>query len=115
MEKDNNQFRDPTKKARLIEADEVKDNFCNACSTCKRYKWPIAECREEGPHINKCFKMRLIDNATTVDAVKVVHATWENVQNGKGCCSNCHRLDSIDNLATHCRYCGARMEGNSNG
>lgn len=47
----------------------------------------------------------------TVSAVEVVHAKWENVQNGKGCCSNCHRLDSIDNLATHCRYCGAKMDG----
>jgi len=43
--------------------------------------------------------------------VEVVHARWENVQNGKGCCSNCNRLDSIDNLATHCRYCGAKMDG----
>ena len=47
----------------------------------------------------------------TVDAVEVVHARWENVQSGKGCCSNCHRLDGIDNLATHCRYCGAKMDG----
>jgi hypothetical protein len=95
---------------RLIDANAVKDNFCNACSTRKRYKWPIAECRESGPH-NKCFKMRLIDEATNIDAVEVVHAKWENVQNGKGCCSNCHRLDNIDNLATHCRYCGAVIQG----
>ena len=52
----------------------------------------------------------VIKNAPTVDAVEVVHAKWENVQNGKGCCSNCNRLDSIDNLATHCRYCGAKMD-----
>ena len=58
--------------------------------------------------LEKCFE---IVDAPTVDAVEVVHARWENVQNGKGCCSNCHRLDSIDNLATHCRYCGARMDG----
>lgn len=51
-----------------------------------------------------------IDEAPTVDAVEVVHAKWESVQNGKGCCSNCHRLDSIDSLATHCRYCGAKMD-----
>ena len=55
-----------------------------------------------------------INNAPTVEAVEVVHARWENVQNGKGCCSNCNRLDSIDNLATHCRYCGARMDGDGN-
>ena len=52
-----------------------------------------------------------IGKTPTVDAVEVVHARWENVQNGKGCCSNCNRLDSIDNLATHCRYCGAKMVG----
>ena len=57
------------------------------------------------------YVVDLIIDAPTVDAVEVVHARWENVQNGKGCCSNCHRLDSIDNLATHCRYCGARMDG----
>ncbi len=26
---------------------------------------------------------------------------------GNGVCSNCHRQDAIDPLATHCRYCGA--------
>lgn len=41
----------------------------------------------------------------------VVIAHWESVQNGKGCCSNCHRLDRIDNLAAYCRYCGARLSG----
>ena len=51
-----------------------------------------------------------ITGADEVDAVEVVHAVWVNVQNGKGCCSNCHRLDSIDNLATHCRYCGAKID-----
>ena len=53
--------------------------------------------------------------APAVEAVVVVHAKWESVQNGKGCCSNCHRLDSIDDLATHCRYCGAKMDGERKG
>ena len=26
---------------------------------------------------------------------------------GNGTCSHCNRQDSIDPLATHCRYCGA--------
>lgn len=55
-----------------------------------------------------------VEAQDTVDAVEVVHGRWENVQNGKGCCSNCHRLDSIDSLATHCRYCGAKMDGDGN-
>lgn len=36
-------------------------------------------------------------------------AHWVAVDNGHGVCSNCNRQDSIDNMATHCRYCGARM------
>ena len=63
----------------------------------------------ENPSIVHC-----IDRLKVVDAVEVVHGRWENVQNGKGCCSNCHRLDSIDSLATHCRYCGAKMGGDWN-
>jgi hypothetical protein len=37
-------------------------------------------------------------------------AHWVAIHNGMGVCSNCNRQDRIDNLATHCRYCGARME-----
>ena len=33
------------------------------------------------------------------------HAIWLYVHNGMGVCSNCHRLDGIDPLATHCRKC----------
>ena len=44
------------------------------------------------------------------DVVEVRHAHWNMVQNGKGICGACNRLDSIDQLATHCRYCGARMD-----
>ena len=61
-----------------------------------------------------CLWRKKIMVAPTVDAVEVVHARWENVQNGKGCCSNCNRLDSIDSLATYCRYCGAIMDGDGN-
>lgn len=31
-------------------------------------------------------------------------------QNGNGVCSHCNRQDAIDPLATHCRYCGCKME-----
>ena len=48
---------------------------------------------------------------TTADVQEVIHAKFELVNNGKGVCSNCHRLDSIDNLAKYCRYCGALMDG----
>ena len=37
-------------------------------------------------------------------------AHWVAVDNGCGVCSNCNRQDRIDSIATHCRYCGAKME-----
>lgn len=50
-------------------------------------------------------------NATpAADVVEVKHAKFEIVSGGKGVCSNCHRLDSIDNLAKYCRYCGAKLD-----
>ena len=52
----------------------------------------------------------VIRQLPTIDAVEVIHAKWENIQNGHGCCSNCHRMDDVDRLATHCRYCGAKMD-----
>lgn len=48
---------------RLIDADELKDSFCEACSTKKRYKRTDAECRTHSNALYgySCFKMRLID------------------------------------------------------
>ena len=56
--------------------------------------------------------------APAADVAPVVHGEWIGVRNGKGICSNCNRLDGIDPLATHCRYCGADMrerKGDGNG
>lgn len=50
-----------------------------------------------------------IDAIPSADVAPVVHGEWIGVRNGKGICSRCNRLDSIDPLATHCRYCGAKM------
>ena len=53
----------------------------------------------------------VLAHTPTADAQEVIHAKFELVNNGKGVCSNCHRLDYIDKLAKYCRYCGARMDG----
>lgn len=58
-----------------------------------------------------CALKSHIDAIPTADVVEVIHAKFELVNSGKGVCSNCHRLDSIDNIAKYCRYCGARMDG----
>lgn len=55
---------------RYIDADLQKDNFCAACSTIKRYKRTVDECRNyTDPDGNKCFKMRLIDALPAADVV----------------------------------------------
>lgn len=102
MKKHNNQFRDPTKMVRFIDATSLLEVILGHFGVDLAYF---------GQDLQFC--QEAIECAPTIDAVEVAHATWENVQNGKGCCSNCHRLDSIDNLATHCRYCGAKMDGDS--
>lgn len=59
-------------------------------------------------------KREEIEAIPTVDAQdvqEVVHAKFERINCGKGICNNCHRLDSIDNIAKYCRYCCARMDG----
>ena len=61
--------------ARYIDADKLKADFCESCSTHKRYHLTVEQCRaieKERPHRKWCFKMRLIDNAPTADVVQVV-------------------------------------------
>ena len=51
----------------------------------------------------------MLDRFRFLEAQLPKEAHWVAVENGHGVCSNCNRQDSIDNMATHCRYCGARM------
>lgn len=55
-------------------------------------------------------KREEIEAVPTADVQEVVHAKFELINSGKGVCNNCHKLDSIDNIAKYCRYCGARMD-----
>lgn len=53
----------------------------------------------------------MLDRIRFLEAQLPKDAHWVAVENGHGVCSNCNRQDSIDNMATHCRYCGAKMKG----
>ena len=53
----------------------------------------------------------VLNACSTMDAAPVVHGRWINVRDGWGVCSNCRRVDEIHKLATHCRFCGAKMDG----
>ena len=107
--------------AEYIERGAVKDIFCNACSTKKRYKRTIEECRNYiDPDGNRCFKMRLIDDTPTADVVEVVHGHWiphyqmlsnkyETVPIATEFeCSECGMR--ARNEYEYC-HCGARMDG----
>lgn len=51
-----------------------------------------------------------IEAVPVADVAPVRHGRWILVdKNGTGVCSECHRQDYIDPLATYCRYCGALM------
>lgn len=56
-----------------------------------------------------CDMYRRMKRLPAADVRPVVRAFWVGEKDGIGICSNCKRLDHIDPLATHCRYCGAEM------
>ena len=90
---------------RLIDADELKKwlkspaGFRANCEDCV-----TADCLN-------CIIEEAIENAPTIEATPVVHGRWEAVHDGWGRCPNCHRMDSIHEKATHCRFCGTKMDG----
>ena len=105
--------------ARYIDADKLKDNFCEACSTHKRYCMTVEKCRaREQPDYKWCFKMRLIDNAPTADVVEVKHGEWK----GKPIagysdikCSVCSKVfPHQTGKWNFCPNCGAKMDGGVN-
>jgi len=57
------------------------------------------------------YVARMIDACPTVGDAK--HGDWIMVSSDGtfGVCKACNRSDHIDPLATHCRYCGAKMDG----
>ena len=90
-------------------ANEKRLKLCGDCIHADICKEVVGSWfSHKNPAYCKGFKDR-------ANYVEVVHAKWVLVGGGVGCCSNCHRFDGIDELATHCRYCGAKLDGDGNG
>ena len=98
---------------RPIDADALKDSFCEACSTKKRYKRTDAECRTHSNALYgySCFKMRLINTAPTIDAEPVRRGRWEG-KKWSYLCSICGGLSPEDGgcKTNYCPDCGAKMD-----
>ena len=83
---------------RLIDADVVKEYFCAACSTPKRYQRTIEECRNHtDSYGNRCFKMRLIDNTLSVslDTLRP-KGRWVHDDHFPSQCSECGMISPGD-------------------
>lgn len=52
----------------------------------------------------------IISETPAADVAPVKRGKWIMKSFHKGVCNQCHRLDDIDPLATHCRYCGSKMD-----
>ena len=85
--------------ARYIDADKVKLKGISVFDQNLEILIPLSDVRKS------------LQMTPTADVQEIRHGRFELIDNGKGVCSNCHRLDSIDNLAKYCRYCGALMDG----
>ncbi len=99
--------------AELIKALRICANQ-TCCDNCPRYDIDHTQ------DAQRCCIQLINDAADALEAAEKriaelekqlpKEAHWVAVDNGHGVCSNCNRQDSIDNMATHCRYCGAKMK-----
>ena len=98
----------------FIDADKLISHLNDEIEACGDAD---INCRpiDYGTYLGLKYAKSLVETAETADVQEVRHAKFELIDNGKGVCSNCHRLDSIDNIAKYCRYCGAKMDWNENG
>lgn len=99
--------------ADYIERESLMKNFCGYDLTkCVKYGNKDADQQHDSYSTMMMYEIadEIID-APAADVAPVVHGRWILVDTGKGIgvCSNCNRQDRIDHLATHCRFCGARM------
>lgn len=100
--------------AEYIERETLMKNFCGYDLTkCVKYGNKDVNQRHDSYSTMMMYEIadEIID-APAADVAPVVHGRWILVDTEKrtGVCSNCNRQDSIDHLAKHCRFCGARMD-----
>ena len=102
------------------EQEEMMNIICDAWDECRSLE-TCKECKDRPKKFMRMamcnalkYTRKLIEAGyakhPTADVQEVRHAKFELIDSGKGICSNCHRLDSIDNLAKYCRYCGAKID-----
>lgn len=87
----------------LAELKERHENIMQDPEVSKHMKWCEA--------VHYGATTAIIEKMPTIEATPVVHGRWEAVHDGWGRCPNCHRMDSIHEKATHCRFCGTKMDG----
>ena len=96
-----------------IEREALMKNFCGYDLTkCVKYGNENAEQQHNSYSTMMMYEIAdEIMDAPAADVAPVVHGQWILVDTEQwiGVCSNCNRQDRIDHLATHCRFCGARM------
>ena len=97
----------------LISRSALKDSFCEACSTNKRYHLTNEECRSKTNALYGygCFKVRLIDNAPAVDAEPVRRGEWIPKTYSISVCSVCEQphFAHVESW-NYCPNCGAKMD-----
>ena len=102
------------------EQEEMMNIICDAWDECRSLE-TCKECKDRPKKFMRMamcnalkYTRKLIEAGyakhPTADVQEVSNAKFELIDSGKGICSNCHRLDSIDNLAKYCRYCGAKID-----
>ena len=70
--------------------------------------------------LGHCVCVFFAEDASTVDAVEVVHGRWDDFARGKMCCCSICKVE-FDNTCNdihgewhHCPNCGAKMDGDVN-
>ena len=85
-------------------------NYINIDETVRTFE--KLQCEESS--LLNCYNadwiVSFLEAQPAADVQEVKHTKFELVSGGKGVCSNCHKLDSIDELAKYCRYCGAKID-----